>query len=161
MADNQRTYVVASNEYTHVHKNREKQPYFLADAESVPGEWFKILFACDEKTRKHLEKFVEGRYPRLAFTASSAQFLEMIPAGISKGIALKKLCHVLDIPLENTFAIGDYDNDLELLKTAGHAIAVGNATDLVKENAEQIIGDCQDGGVAQFLYELIRKYQEK
>lgn len=158
MADNQRTYVVASNVYTFQHKNREKQPYFVADAESVPGEWYKILFACDPKTHKYLRDFVQGRYPKLSFTASSEQFLEMIPQGISKGVALKKLCHLLDVPLENTFAIGDYDNDLELLKTAGHAVAVGNASAAVKECAEILTGECKDGGVAQFLYELIRQY---
>ncbi|MDO5601873.1 MAG: Cof-type HAD-IIB family hydrolase [Oscillospiraceae bacterium] len=158
MADNQRTYVVASNEYTFQHKSRENQVCFYADAESVPGEWYKILFACDAALRKHVQEFIQGRYPKLNFTASSEQFLEMIPQGISKGVALKKLCRLVDVPLENTFAIGDYDNDLELLKTAGHAVAVGNATPVIKENADILTGSCQDGGVAQFLYELIRQY---
>ena len=46
-----------------------------------------------------------------------------------------------------------------MLQAAGHAVAVGNAVPQVKLLCEGEVLPCRDGGVAQLLYELIRRYE--
>ena len=62
--------------------------------------------------------------------------IEINPAGISKATGIRKVCEMLDIPHENTFAFGDSANDLEMLAYVAHSIAMGNGTDKVKNTAE-------------------------
>lgn len=85
-------------------------------------------------------------------------YFEMMPQCVSKGSALRELCAFTGIPLENTIAIGDYYNDLEMLETAGYAVAMENAPMKLQAVADEITSRCEDGGVAQVLYKLIRKY---
>ena len=46
----------------------------------------------------------EGNRKRILFYRN---FLEIVPDGVSKGVAVKWLCEYLDIPLENSVAAGD------------------------------------------------------
>ena len=57
-------------------------------------------------------------------------------------------------------AIGDYYNDIELMRAAGHSVAMGNAPKEVQVEADEVTGNCMDGGVAQVLYRLIDQYSE-
>ncbi|MBR2216306.1 MAG: HAD family hydrolase [Selenomonadaceae bacterium] len=74
--------------------------------------------------------------------------------GITKGTGLKDLCAKLGIPLEETVAIGDAENDLDIMKTAGLAVAMGNATAAVKAIAHDVVSDNDHEGVL----EAIKKY---
>ncbi len=54
--------------------------------------------------------------------------------------------------------IGDYYNDLEIMREAGYAVAVANAPSEVKAAANQVTNcACADGAVGEFLYRLIGK----
>ena len=64
--------------------------------------------------------------------------IEINPAGISKATGIRKVCEMLDIPHENTFAFGDSANDLEMLAYVAHSIAMGNGTEEVKNTAEYV-----------------------
>jgi Cof subfamily protein (haloacid dehalogenase superfamily) len=86
---------------------------------------------------------------------SSPRYLEYCPIGSSKGEALQFLCERLDIPIENSFAIGDEENDLSMILAAGTGVAMCNAIPKVLEAADVITEHDHDhNGVA----EIIRKY---
>ncbi|MEU6560369.1 HAD family hydrolase [Nocardia nova] len=72
-------------------------------------------------------------------------------AGVSKGWALEQLRCALDIPLEDTLAIGDGYNDVEMLTWAGHSVAMGNAVPVAREVADEITADIDDDGAALVL----------
>ncbi len=80
--------------------------------------------------------------------------LEASPSGITKAKGLEVLCRHLGIPLENTVAVGDAPNDLEVLQTAGLSVAMGNARDEVKAVSDVIVADNDHLGVL----EVIRRY---
>ena len=80
--------------------------------------------------------------------------LELSPQGVDKGVGLTYLCQELDIPICQSIAIGDSHNDYGMMKTAGLAIAMGNAIDEIKEIADVEVEDCHHHGVA----EAIEKY---
>lgn len=77
--------------------------------------------------------------------------LELTPKGVHKGLGLIHLCQTLHIPLEQTIMVGDSDNDLEILETAGLAIAMGNANENVKAIADDVVSDCEHHGVKEAI----------
>lgn len=72
--------------------------------------------------------------------------LEITHPEASKGKTLTALCRLLQIPLEQTFAMGDSGNDLSMLQSAGFSVAMGNAPDFVKQSAMAVTDtNVQDG----------------
>ena len=71
--------------------------------------------------------------------------------GIDKGTALIHVAEELGVPIENTYAFGDGVNDLCMLESAGHGIAMGNAVDALKEKAEYVTTDIRNDGVKNGL----------
>jgi len=62
--------------------------------------------------------------------------LEFLPKGASKGAAVKRACEkILNVEMENVLAIGDAENDLDMLKMAGVSVAVANAKESLKKVA--------------------------
>ena len=55
---------------------------------------------------------------------SQQDYLEILPPGISKGVALREMCRVVRIPPARVVAVGDAMNDLTMLQTAGLGVAV-------------------------------------
>ncbi len=83
--------------------------------------------------------------------------VEVIPKGTSKGSGIQWLCEKLGIPLDDAYAFGDSVNDLDMLKTVGHGIAMGNASEPAKSVAEYVTDDIHKDGIynALIYYGLI------
>lgn len=79
---------------------------------------------------------------------SSASSMEITHPEAKKGIALGALCEILNIPLENTMALGDSGNDESMLKAAGLGVAMGNAPDLIREIADTVTERSENDGAA-------------
>ena len=89
---------------------------------------------------------------------SCEQFLEVVPKGMNKGEAVKMLCKLLGVEIEDAVACGDAANDLAMLKAAGIGVAMINGSDEVKAVADYITTrDNNHDGVAEaadkFFYE--------
>lgn len=72
---------------------------------------------------------------------------ELVPAGYSKATAIRYITDYLKIPMENTVAIGDSNNDLPMLKHAHTSIAMGNSSEEVLETADHITTDVDKDGI--------------
>lgn len=83
--------------------------------------------------------------------------IEAVPKGTSKATGIAWLCEHLNIAKEDTYALGDSINDLEMLGFVGHSIAMGNASVLAKEAAEYVTTHIHEDGVLNALkyYNLI------
>ena len=77
--------------------------------------------------------------------------VEFVPKGTSKATGIKWLCGYLNIALEDTFAMGDSVNDIEMLQSVGCGIAMGNATPPVKEIADYVTTYIMKDGVKNAL----------
>lgn len=84
-------------------------------------------------------------------------YIECAPKGCTKSGAIKTVLNYLNIKKENSVAIGDSVNDIDMLKSVGISVAVGNAIDEVKKIADFVSTPCCDGGVAYAIEELIIK----
>ena len=82
---------------------------------------------------------------------SSSTSMEITHPEAQKGIALEALCKLLEIPLENTLALGDSGNDESMLKAAGTGIAMGNAPDFIKAVADEVTERSDRDGAAMAI----------
>ncbi len=74
----------------------------------------------------------------------------------SKGIALQKIAKYLNVPMENTIAIGNDKNDISMFEVAGLSVAVSNAENDIKEIVKYVTLSNDEDGVAVFLETLIK-----
>jgi len=86
---------------------------------------------------------------------SEISSLESSAPGVDKGAGLLRLCGELGIPPEQSIAVGDADNDLPMLQTAGLSIAMGNAATHIKTAADRVVSDLDHGGCAQAILMLL------
>ena len=83
--------------------------------------------------------------------AAEAVDVMCIPKRAHKGAALLGLADFLGVPHEAVYAFGDGGNDLEMLRAAGCGVAMGNAPDFVKEQADCVCLPCAEDGLAEFI----------
>lgn len=140
-------------------------PYVRADIADAPAEWFKIMFNAPEKAiLQALEP--EARTllaPFLAqgcsLTYSGESYLELLPA--SKGAALEQMARACGYARENVVAVGDYDNDLEMIRWAGLGVAVANAQPYVREAADAVVCSSNEGAIAQAIALIEKRLLQK
>ena len=82
-------------------------------------------------------------------------FLEICSGLCDKGDGLKRLCEILNIPLNQTIAVGDQINDINMIRYAGLGIAMQNAVPELKAVADLCIGNHDLDGLAEFAKELL------
>lgn len=83
---------------------------------------------------------------------SGAGYLEIFSAQASKGNALRFLCDYLSVPVSDSIAVGDSENDIPMLLAAGLGAAMQNATETVKSSAGFITAlDHEHDGLAELI----------
>lgn len=110
-------------------------------AMSLESEPHKVLL-IHLKSRKILEEFQEANAVwaegKLSSFFSCNEYLEYCPLGVNKGASIEYLCRFLNIPLENTVAVGDERNDISMIRTAHVGVAVRNAVEAARYAADYI-----------------------
>ncbi|MDE2127394.1 MAG: HAD family phosphatase [Armatimonadetes bacterium] len=108
----------------------------------------------DRMLPEYQERFGEA----LCVTKSNAEYLEFLPPEANKGSALRIVAERLGVRQEETLAIGDSWNDIPMLRWAGLALAVENCKPAVRAVANEIIGSCDEDGVAAALMTLRHRF---
>ncbi len=86
--------------------------------------------------------------PELYSVNSEKANLDITPVGVHKGSSLVALAKKLNIDISEVMAVGDGENDLEMIELAGIGVAMGNAIDMVKSVANFVTLDNEHDGVA-------------
>jgi Cof subfamily protein (haloacid dehalogenase superfamily) len=81
--------------------------------------------------------------------------LEILPPGASKGAALKMLLKDMKIPAEQVMALGDGENDIEMIQLAGVGVAVGNAHQKLKAVANHVVASNDADGVGEAIERFV------
>ena len=128
----------------------------LSELEYGPSKCIAIELHDHDKM-ENFKKEVEALAPdMLSVMYSNAYYLEIFPKEAGKGSAVVRLCDYLNIPIENSLAAGDEQNDISMIKAAGTGIAMLNATDAVKESADMITKTDNDhDGLSSFILDAI------
>jgi len=145
---------------TDCHQIYEGLPTDILDFKTLLNyNWNKALYALENEGQyDELKRLVDGSSQGCDFMTTTAMidkikrnYFEQLPKGTSKASTLEKLCNIAGIKKGGLFAIGDYYNDLEMIKNADISAATAEAPDDIKKYADFIAGGCDDGAVADFV----------
>ena len=122
-------------------------------------EPYKML-AIDLNSHDNLCKLKDRLAPqigdRINMVFSNDNYLEFFNMEAGKGRGVVELCKLLNVPVSDSFAAGDEENDISMMQAAGCAIAVSNATERVKKAADVITEfDNAHDGLALYIKDLI------
>jgi len=98
-----------------------------------------------------IEKFI-SETGAVTVTRSGTKYLEVRPKGSNKGVALQCAGDFLGLSRDEVLALGDNDNDIEMLEGAGIGVAVSEASPAAVASADYI---CRKG-VAEGAVEVLR-----
>ena len=121
--------------------------------ENVP-KLLSITSGADE-TAERIEILKNKFGDKINAIRSNANYVEITCPKVSKAAAITILADKWNIDNSEVMAIGDSYNDLPMLKSAGHSVAMGNAPDDVKSVCEFVTGNCDDDGFAQAVYKYV------
>lgn len=112
---------------------------------------------------RNLIENVINKIPGITVTRSGTRFLEIRPEGSDKGQAIKESSSLLGYSREEILAIGDNDNDAELLAWAGIGVAVKSSSKKALESSHYICEYDSTGGAIEVLRLVrdARRYYEK
>lgn len=107
------------------------------------------MFMGDAKVLDSFQKeYEEVLNKRFSTTRSQAYIFENLPKGVTKASSLEKLAKQLEINSDEVMALGDADNDIPMLAYAGYSVAMGNASNEVKQVCRYQTSSNDDYGVA-------------
>ncbi len=90
--------------------------------------------------------FLSKKMPELYVVKSTPHFCEISNSAAKKSCAVEFLSKMWGISKDEILAIGDQDNDIELIKSGGIAVAMGNGTQELKACADYITDDVVNDG---------------
>lgn len=154
------TYVFRNNDYQILHTKICGITPFYQELESIEeGGWLKVLFSMSPEDMDYIQVLVKHiDCCGLSFVKSSDMFYEMLPEGVSKGSALEEYRKLPGFEGFTFVSVGDFDNDIEMIKAADLGVCPANAEDSVKEKADLILTRTNDeGAVAELIDEIIRR----
>lgn len=127
----------------------------LEEAKSGKYKIVKAMFLGNpEDMKKFQKKYEDILKERYEGVLSQPYVYEVLPKGNNKGTGLKALAEKLGIKQEEVMAIGDGNNDVEMLEYATYGVAMGNASELARNAAKYTTDTNENDGVAK----AIRKY---
>ena len=94
------------------------------------------------------------RAEEFTFVRSESYLFEILPKGVHKGLALAKIVEHLKLDPKKTIAIGDFDNDVGMLREAGVGVAVANASQKAKAAADIITVSNEEHAIARVIRDL-------
>ncbi len=97
-----------------------------------------LIDIIDDQNAESLIKGELAKLNDISFTRSSSRYIEVRPKGSNKGIALKFVAEKLHLTSQNILAIGDNDNDVEMLRWAGIGVAIAGASPSAIENSDYV-----------------------
>ncbi|PNW55969.1 UNVERIFIED_CONTAM: hydrolase [Euhalothece sp. KZN 001] len=158
---NDQLYVREINEETRLYIERSRiEANAVGDLRQLLTEApTKVLaMSSNPAITKNLLSTLKQRYSKddLYLTQSNPYFFEACHPGASKGKAVRYLIEkVLHLQADNTIAIGDNFNDLEMLQYAGIGIAMGDAPLEVQTEANWVAPNVEADGVVAALEKFI------
>ncbi len=157
-------YIVSSRKNIDPSIEREKKVFrYSTLAEVSEMEWYKVLLFDAErnllKAQAALKAFKLD--DRLENMFSLDFYLELQKKNLSKGLALEGLKKLSRFSQKTIIAVGDYDNDIEMIKSADVGIAVKNARACVKQVADIITVSNDEDVMQDIIFKILPALQIK
>lgn len=151
--------VYLKQEYQKLHRDFDEygisKEYFVSEYNVAELNVYKLEMICaDSKGQEICKSLRKDNMEYLQDPMRGMKF-EIYSKTESKATGILKVLQYLNIPIENSYAFGDGKNDIEMLTTVGCGIAMGNASDEVKQCANYVVATVHQDGVAEGLAKYI------
>lgn len=113
--------------------------FLLRNPTMYASEMYELLAEHIDSSRAHLTYSID------------AGLLEVAAPGVNKATGLQFLADRLGVAAHEVVAFGDMPNDIEMLRWAGHGVAVANAHPAVHAAADMVTGSHDDAGIAEII----------
>ncbi|WP_405095644.1 Cof-type HAD-IIB family hydrolase [Micromonospora sp. NBC_01412] len=112
----------------------------------------KIMLLCaDTDAANRIAAVAHSAAAEVTVVMSEATYVELLPPGVDKGVALRWLADHEQVALAEVAAVGDNPNDVPLLRASGFGVAVGDGHPDVWAAASTVAGTCLEGAVADVV----------
>ena len=145
-------YINKRNEWFSREENRTRKAYLLLSDSEGPGQVEKISIVDPSFSGKidEIERMC-SKIPGYTYVRYGNQGFDIISENVNKASAVKELAAVLEIEKDNILAVGDSENDVEMLSYAGIGAVVGNAVAAVRKYADYIAEKDLFDGVMEII----------
>lgn len=130
---------------------------FVCSLDDLHEPMAKIIFGDDDPEKMRRVATLLASHPMadsFDFIASEAALYEILPKNTNKGNVLPRLAAHLGIDMSRTIALGDYNNDVEMLRRAHLGIAVANACEEARAAADMITVSNDEHAIAKIISDL-------
>lgn len=116
----------------------------------------RVVIRAPESTPEEFHEIVErvGLH-EVSYAVGWTAWLDLAPGGVSKASALEEVRRELGVEPFATLAIGDGENDLEMLRWAACGVAMGHALEVVRAAADEVTGTIDDDGAVEVLRRVL------
>lgn len=138
-------------------------PVIVGKLEEVMAEDpMKMLFINNDTSRlDELEELLKAEFGQhLYITKSKPNYLEAMHPEATKGRGLAAVARYFGVDRGEVMAIGDSYNDLDMLRWAGVGVAVSNAREEVRREADYVTCSNEEHGVAEALTKFVLEREE-
>ena len=151
------TYFIRDSHGMKIARERIGYPFILKTFGEIEEPISKIVFGSDNnevilKTDALLR--ADKRSENYELVRSGVLLYELLPKGINKGAAMEKIAKLSGVDMRRTIAVGDYDNDLPMLKKARIGVAPKNACREALKAADYIGADNDSHIIADIVSKL-------
>jgi Cof subfamily protein (haloacid dehalogenase superfamily) len=140
-----------------VKREYERLPDFIERSTLPLERWgeldlYKTNIVASEECIDRLYPILKEKYShKVGVTRSASFMIEIIPLGVTKAAALERLVkEYFDRPM-TLCCVGDYDNDLEMLRLADISACPSNANDNVKAICKHCLCSNDEGVIADLI----------
>lgn len=147
-------YVEQDNETIRRYTKARYIDYQVCSFDDLKLENINKILAIDYSDPEKVSGWVEAlkiEYPELYIVTSTPYFCEISHPDAKKSTAVEYLCKLWQISKDEVLAIGDQNNDIELLKAGGVKVAMGNATDELKTYADYVTDTVDNDGFVKAI----------
>lgn len=151
-------YILQSEVYSYI-KDTNKELHLLYDNYSIARKYLKSnyngtdlhtykieMLSTNQQGRDYCLSLKNDHYD--CIQDSEEKYFELYSKKNTKATGILKALDYLNIKIENSYAFGDGENDIEMLSTVGCGIAMGNASDEIKNYAKKVTDTVQNDGIA-------------
>lgn len=157
-------YIITPDHILDPYVEREKQVYLRTTLDEVmKKDWIKVLIYDSPESLQKAQSMLKNYnfLDKVDSFFSQVFYLELIKKGISKGAALERLKNSNQYSDKTIIAVGDYDNDVEMISSADVGIAVSNARECVKDVADIVTVSNDENALHDIIYKIIPSLADK
>lgn len=116
----------------------------------------KIFLEGEKEILDKLKMKMDNYEDLFTIVFSSPKYLEILPPNTSKGRALIKLIEILNLKREEIIALGDYNNDEDMLKVSGLKVTLESGAKELREIADYILKTSPQESLYELVYNVLK-----